>query len=600
MTGTVGNHVQGHPGREQAQVSFMMNTKAAESGQKAVMIVSADAEALCPVIRSVPFAPHLTVATTAGEARTAASAQHFHAIIVDLRSCDSTLALAIPQLTDLKATDNLVVIAPQPLAGTVGGQAGVSSVVVAPFSTEALLGKLNLADSPSTGISTVLRFRKPDLEPSAASDATRVLFFPDRPDGMHLPGDALAVDTDVTRPDVIVLTQAEVTGRLNAVLPRSVTAITPVIDVSGSQNAAADVAVMAPNRANIDDAFATLKPVIARARALPAEIFLSDRDDDILLARLHVRGRGIEPYRTHETRGIVATHDAHVVSDLERTAKSLASAGALKRGFFDKVNCCHECDSARVVLREECRKCRSANVEEVSVIHHFRCGYQAPERDFIEGTQLRCPKCTHMLESFSVDYDRPGSLMVCNDCGNETGEAAVGFQCLDCGTNADAAHLVAKTHHKYELTEKSLSVLVNSCKSRAAVAAPSDSPQAVIGGFIRTMEAGNRGYSAMLVRVDREGAVRREHGERAIRISLQLVSRALHEALMPDIEVVTFESSLAVLVPHGDAEGLRAAIPDLVAYARGAVALPIDIHADSISGQRLKEIVFDPAKRRAR
>ena len=33
---------------------------------------------------------------------------------------------------------------------------------------------------------------------------------------------------------------------------------------------------------------------------------------------------------------------------------------------------------------------------------------------------------------------------------------------------------------------------------------------------------------------------------------------------------------------------------------RGAVALPLDIHADMISGRRLKEIVFDPSKRRGR
>lgn len=598
VTGALGNTYRDIPGGSRRAVSVTTNTQTAKSGQKSVMIVSADAEALGTVIGSAPQAPAITVVATVGEAKVAATAQQFHTIIVDLRGSSGSLALAIPQLADLQATGNLVAVAPQALAETIGGQTGVDAVVVAPFSTEALLGKLNLTDSPATGLSTVLRFRKPDSDLANPSGAPTVLFFPDRPDGMHLPGHAIAVDTSVTRPDVIVLTQANANGRLNAALPRSVIAITPVIDASGSANAAADIVVMAPNRANIDDAFATLKPMIERAKALPTDIFLSDRDDDILLARLHVRGRGIEPYRTHETRDVIATHDAHVVSDLGRTAKSLAAAGALKKAFFDKVNCCHECESARVMLREECRKCRSANVEEVSIIHHFRCGYQAPERDFIEGTQLRCPKCMHMLESFSVDYDRPGSLMVCNDCDNETGEAAVGFQCLDCGTNADAAQLEPKTHYKYELTEKSLSILVNTCNSRTPEIAPSDNPQTLIGNFVRSMDASGRSYAAMLVRIDREGTIRREHGERAIRVSLQLISRALHEALMLDIQIVSFDSSLAVLIPHGDVEGLREAMPEILAYVRGAVALPLDLHADMISGRRLKEIVFDPSKRR--
>lgn len=561
-----------------------------------MLVVAADTQALRSVIESVPQEPVVAVAATASRAREAATAQRFHTILIDLRDADAALMLAIPRLVECRATDNLVVIAPQALAEEVGSHTGVDAVIVAPFSTKALIETLKLDDDASTDMSTVLRFHKPDDTP----EATKVLFFPEQGDALSLPQGVAAVDTATTRPDIIVLTRPDAFGGLHNHLPRSVTAITPIVDLTGSFAAHADISLDAASYRALEDAFATLKPMVERARALPAEIFLGDRDDDILLARLYVRGRGIEPVYTSETRDVVAYRDSHVVTDLHRTAQGLTASGALKRVFFDKVNCCHECGSARVMLREECRKCRSSDVEEVSVIHHFRCGYQAPERDFIDGNGLRCPKCMFQLEAFSVDYDRPGSLMMCSSCGNETGDPAVGFHCLDCGTNADAAQLVAKPHHGYELTEKSRSVLVNNCSARAPAAEPGDSPQAVISTFIIAMEQQSRGYSAMLVRIDRDGAVRREHGERAIRISLQLLSRAFHEALMPEIEIVRFDSSLVVLLPHGDAAELRQAMPELLAYARGAVALPLELESDIISGHRLKEIVFDPSKRRGR
>jgi hypothetical protein len=580
------------------RVTVQDNIKAAPETVKSVLVVAADPQPLTGVIATAAPAPRVVEAGSATEAKLAATGRTFHAIIVDLRNGDAQLALAIPQLADLQAAPHLVVIAPQGTVPALASYPGVTAVIIAPFSTEKLLGQLHL-DAPQTA-GSILRFRDRASALEAATGAIRVLFFPSRPDGLFLPEGAVAVDASVARPDIIVLTETNMARRLSAVLPRPVAAVAPVIDITGGNAEIADTVLNRPSQIAIADAIAALAPTVERARALPPEVFLSERDGDVLLARLAVRERGIMPGHTPLARAVVTSPDAHTVFNLSFTAETLVASGALRKRFFERLNCCPSCDSARVVLREECRKCRSADVEEVSIIHHFRCGYQAPERDFIEGNGLRCPKCVHALEAFSVDYDRPGSLMVCNACKNETGEAAVGFRCLDCSVNEDASKLVARTYHQYELTEAAARILANSFVNSAPAPseAPAITPQAQVAKFIRAMEAANQDFSAMLVRVDRDGAVRREHGERGVRGSIHLIERALREAIAVDFEAVRLDNSLALLLPYGDASALRAALPEFVSHAKSAISLPLDIAADVISGDRLKEIVFDPVKRR--
>lgn len=584
-------------GSRQAVV-FQHGAITAKSGARNVMIVSGDAGALATMVRSVPQAPEITVVATASEARIAAGNKAFHAIIVDLRHGDASLALAIPQLADIHATANLVAIAPQSLAQTIAANPAVDSLLVAPFSTDTLVSKLKL-DAAEAVVTRLVRPAVEADEPEQRGEAVRVLFFPARPDGIYLPDGAIAVDAAITRPDVIVLTQRAMARRLAAALPRAVASIVPIIDTTGANEAVADIALQTATREAVADAFAKLKPVVEKIRTLPQDLFLTEKDEDILLARLYVRGRGIEPAYKTDMASVVTTADSHVVHSLFQTADALADAGAFKKTFFDKLNCCPDCSSARVLLREECRKCRSSDIEEVSIVHHFRCGYQAPERDFVQGRELRCPKCMHTLEAFSVDYDRPGSLMICNGCNNETGEAAIGFKCVDCGANEDAARLKTRTHHRYELTETAERVLLASFTNRAASALPTSQPSAVIARFVGAMEAKQQAYSGILVRLDKSGAVRKEHGERALRGSMHLIERAMIEALAVDVEIVRFETSLLVLVQFGDAEQLRDAMPEVVDFARRMVALPIEVGCDVLSGPRLKQILVDPKSRRS-
>ncbi len=536
---------------------------------------------------------HVVSASGAAEALSFAAAAPFSAAVVDLRAADADFGTLPAQLVDSGRVSRVVVIATRASAPAFEGRPGISSVLVVPFATEALTRAVSAAVSGS----------KPVVETREVSDPRRqgpigVLLFPDAPDDLPVSGSMRLVNPAEETPDLIVLTRRDSQRRLTMALPYAVAGIVPVVDLSGGNEDIADYQAGDDGAAALPDILARARSTVDRLRSLPPGYLMSEREDDVLLARLYVRNRGIQPAYRPDKKAVAHITDAQIVQNIEAVADRLADAGALKKRFFDRLSTCPACDSARIAVREECRSCRSPNVEEVSIIHHFPCGYQAPERDFVQKNgDLRCPKCVRTLEAFSVDYDRPGVMMICNDCGNETGEPAVGFRCLDCGDKQDASKLKTHTVHAYDLADGVERFVANSVASRPATQ-PAEHPLARMEAFIRRMEEGDKSFAALIVRIDRDGAVRREHGERAIRGSQHLIERAMREAFVKGIEIVPFNGSLVVLAPDTGADELRSELPDILHFARSALALPLTVEGDVIAGPRVAEIVRKPASRR--
>jgi hypothetical protein len=98
-------------------------------------------------------------------------------------------------------------------------------------------------------------------------------------------------------------------------------------------------------------------------------------------------------------------------------------------------------------------------LREESYIHHFKCGHQSISADFQHGERLICPKCRQELSHFSVDYDKPGSALVCGRCGHAGSEPAVGFACMDCAAHFDSDTASAKDVYSYELTPAGIAFL---------------------------------------------------------------------------------------------------------------------------------------------
>jgi Thaumarchaeal output domain 1 len=300
---------------------------------------------------------------------------------------------------------------------------------------------------------------QPPTRDDGLLDKISVLCIPSGFEHENIPG-ARQVRARGEMPDVVVLTAANAAGLIAHYLPPSAAAIVPVIDASGEDHCEsawrcgiADLRIKAANSFSLSEALSILKPTIDRVRAL-AEPVLTATDPRItLLARLAVRGRDMEPKRDPSFRETVTYSDTAAVPDALTFAEELAGLGFLERKFFDKLVTCPRCDSARLCVRERCTACHSADLVEEAVIHHLRCSAQAPEHDFRQGASLICPKCRLHLEHFSVDYDRPGSVMLCRNCGYISTDAAVGFTCLDCEKEGDMDETGTRIAWRYRITE---------------------------------------------------------------------------------------------------------------------------------------------------
>jgi hypothetical protein len=137
-------------------------------------------------------------------------------------------------------------------------------------------------------------------------------------------------------------------------------------------------------------------------------------------------------------------------------AEAMCKQQFLGRTFFERFHVCPRCESSRLNVREECPKCRSSDLTEKPYLHHFTCAHQGPESEFRRGNDLVCPKCRRELTSFSIDYDRPGAMMVCGSCGHAGSEPTVGFVCLDCCAHAEGDSCRTRDTFSYELTEEGI------------------------------------------------------------------------------------------------------------------------------------------------
>lgn len=132
--------------------------------------------------------------------------------------------------------------------------------------------------------------------------------------------------------------------------------------------------------------------------------------------------------------------------------EQLADVGLLQREFHDRVHLCPYCGHFAIVFRELCPLCGSGNVSVEPMIHHFRCGFVAPESDFREGTRYVCRKCGNALRHIGVDYERPASNYLCASCHGVFPDPKIACFSVKCGRVFGQEQILMRPIHAYRVT----------------------------------------------------------------------------------------------------------------------------------------------------
>ncbi len=234
----------------------------------------------------------------------------------------------------------------------------------------------------------------------------------------------------------------------------------PIIDLNGRAGDFADVVFDANRPATWAETARVILDYRTRRRQLQPAFLDSIEPEHQLLAHAFVSGRPLAARHYPLSPDAVCYPGYWAASRTVAAAQQLVSRGLMKRTFFSRMHECRSCSSRRMNVREECASCRSANLTQVELIHHYHCATLLPEQAFRQGTRLVCPKCSQHLRNYGKDYDRPGQAFNCEDCKNVSSEPEVGFICMDCNTRCDGDEALQVNVFSYALTDVAVSMLV--------------------------------------------------------------------------------------------------------------------------------------------
>ncbi|MDW3204265.1 MAG: hypothetical protein R8L07_01885 [Alphaproteobacteria bacterium] len=271
--------------------------------------------------------------------------------------------------------------------------------------------------------------------------------FPPEIDGVQ------AVRDPLDRFDLVALTDQVSPAVLYRTLSEGSGLLCPIIDLTGSMGDMADVSIPTPTQDGFRDALGEIVPVLRRLDEIPSLEQSADSDGLFVLAMAYSRREGLEPRIDPDRKQAMGYPLLRGMPAARKTLEMLHQAGLLSRRHHERLHICSNCQSSRLNIREVDPETGSSNLHEVPLTHHYECGHQAPETEFLRDGSLVCPKCRRTLHHFGVDYDKPGTVLVSGESGEAVSDPEVEFVCLDCqskipGDSADTVDWFA-----YDLTE---------------------------------------------------------------------------------------------------------------------------------------------------
>lgn len=446
---------------------------------------------------------------------------------------------------------------------------------------------LHVAERPGRGVPatvpTVERRSQPHREP-------RLLALTSMPMAVRESAGCVLVFTEAEAFDGIVLLDPGRAAEVAEIIRAGRHYLLPVLNFSGLPLPYADYQGQGPFWDQLPFALTTVQRILGGLQRLPAAVTSTQDPKTLLLARAYTRDNILEPTYQPSARELISYPSAGLIEECWVHAEALADEGLFRRRFFDRLHQCPTCGSSRLHVREECSACRSAELFEQPLIHHYRCAHQGLEQDFQADGKLVCPKCRRQLRHLGVDYDKPGTATGCRRCGQVEAEAAIAFVCLDCHAHSTNATIVTRDWHAYELTPEGERRLVAPDLAAGTSVTRVDPGQT----FFFIVEQGCRlqaryGRPSMLLRVrlTRAAACREQHGERACIKAMAQIAEVLRGEVRDTDLIVEQNDEVLIYMPETADAVIDAPRRRLLERLRSTIRIDFGFEIDSVDPESL-------------
>ena len=343
--------------------------------------------------------------------------------------------------------------------------------------------------------------------------------------------------------------------RIEQLMARSSNPAAPIIAYTKDDNPRIDVRLSDTSSASVSSALAMVQPIVNQLAQLPRIPQGADRLRSLMLQLAYTRNAPLEAKWAQNSRAMVSYPQLAGIPDPRAMLEELASAGLLRRRFFDRVFACAQCGSSQMIVREVCVKCHSSNIEEQPLLHHYVCGFQGAQRLFHqEGADgYQCPKCSKELRHYGMDYDKPGAVTECHACGDVMSEPDAYFICTDCNSNQPSEAATKLTWYHYDLTPEGIAAVQAGSLSRDESTGANRNRRHTLRDF--------RMMSRQAI------ALAAEHGRpiSAIRMTIAAPDRQNVPGLTQFLESLLFANEIAIECLRGG--DIAASLPDgIVAY----------------------------------
>jgi len=386
--------------------------------------------------------------------------------------------------------------------------------------------------------------------------------------------------------DAIMLNEPASVRDLSVIWTTKTLHLLPIIDMTGSLLIQTDLDGSKIRIEETDEIDRLVQSFHERRAQLHRDLVYTDDIGEKLLGRMFVSGGLLQPRYDPASKEHMSYNTVLDFRSIEKEMKDLLAKGFVGQTFFDRFHMCDRCGSSHFNIREECTECNSANLHEEAYLHHFKCAYQGSESDFRQGDDLVCPKCRMELSHFSVDYDKPGSVMQCKSCNHATSEPDVGFVCMDCEARYDGNSVGQRDVHAHELLESGLNFVKAGraiLDGQNAALRFAELPLELIVSLnaeLKNFEAKQKPFTLLNITYQNRREIEHSEGLRMFTQSRDLVLQNLRDTVRKEDRVVkghNYDFVLLVGTPTGEA---RASIDDLRNEVTASLRVDLGVQID--------------------